>query len=110
MTARVLAACEAGRARLIDLPLNSAPAQAGPNLTVNLAVAAAQKETLTMRNRCLSLAFTEILMALTVGGLVMGAGPLLAAEIVVGQVGPMSGRRPAKAAPMPPACNCISAP
>jgi branched-chain amino acid transport system substrate-binding protein len=44
-----------------------------------------------MRNHCLSSAFAEILMALTVGGFVMGACPILAAEIVVGQVGPMSG-------------------
>lgn len=44
-----------------------------------------------MCNRCLSSAFAEILMALTVGGFLMGAGPTLAAEIVVGQVGPMSG-------------------
>jgi branched-chain amino acid transport system substrate-binding protein len=46
---------------------------------------------LTMRNRCLSPAFARILMALTVGGFLTGAGPLFAAEIVVGQVGPMSG-------------------
>ncbi|CAN7599412.1 ABC transporter substrate-binding protein [Polaromonas sp. LjRoot131] len=44
-----------------------------------------------MRNRCLSSAFAKILMALTLGGFVMGVGPTLAAEIVVGQVGPMSG-------------------
>lgn len=44
-----------------------------------------------MRNHCLSSAFAKILMALTVGGFVMGACPILAAEIVVGQVGPMSG-------------------
>lgn len=43
-----------------------------------------------MRNRCLR-AFAKILMALTVGCFVMAAGPILAAEIVVGQVGPMSG-------------------
>ena len=63
-----------------------------------------------MRNRCLPSAFAKILMALAVGGFEVGAAPILAAEIVVGQVGPMLGRRPAKAAPMPPACNCISAP
>lgn len=44
-----------------------------------------------MRNHCLSSAFAKILIALTVGGFVMGACPILAAEIVVGQVGPMSG-------------------
>ena len=44
-----------------------------------------------MRNRCLSLAFARILMALAVGGFLTGAGPIFAAEIVVGQVGPMSG-------------------
>jgi len=44
-----------------------------------------------MRNRCLSLAFTRVLMALTLGGFLAGARPILAAEIVVGQVGPMSG-------------------
>ncbi|EJL89021.1 ABC-type branched-chain amino acid transport system, periplasmic component [Polaromonas sp. CF318] len=44
-----------------------------------------------MRNRCLSLAFVKILMALTVVGFLTGAGPIFAAEIVVGQVGPMSG-------------------
>lgn len=44
-----------------------------------------------MRTRCLSWAFTEILMALTVGASVVGASPALAAQVVVGQVGPMSG-------------------
>ncbi|WP_431098517.1 ABC transporter substrate-binding protein [Polaromonas aquatica] len=44
-----------------------------------------------MRNRCLSSAFAKALMALAVGALVTGTGPLLAAEIIVGQVGPMSG-------------------
>jgi branched-chain amino acid transport system substrate-binding protein len=44
-----------------------------------------------MRNRCLSLAFVKILMALAVVGFLTGAGPIFAAEIVVGQVGPMSG-------------------
>lgn len=44
-----------------------------------------------MRNHCLLSAFAKILMALTVGNFLMGACPILAAEIVVGQVGPMSG-------------------
>jgi len=44
-----------------------------------------------MRNRCLSLAFARVLMALTLGGFLAAARPILAAEIVVGQVGPMSG-------------------
>jgi len=44
-----------------------------------------------MQNRCLSSAFAKALMALAVGALVTGAGPVLAAEIMVGQVGPMSG-------------------
>jgi branched-chain amino acid transport system substrate-binding protein len=44
-----------------------------------------------MRNRCLSSAFAKALKALAVAALVMGIGPILAAEIVVGQVGPMSG-------------------
>jgi ABC-type branched-subunit amino acid transport system substrate-binding protein len=39
----------------------------------------------------LSSAFAKTLMALTVGGFVVGAGPALAAQVVVGQVGPMSG-------------------
>ena len=44
-----------------------------------------------MRNRCLSSAFAKALTALAVAVLAMGTGPILAAEIVVGQVGPMSG-------------------
>ncbi|SDN00456.1 ABC transporter substrate-binding protein [Polaromonas sp. JS666] len=44
-----------------------------------------------MRKRCLSSAFAKALTALAVAALVTGAGPILAAEIVVGQVGPMSG-------------------
>jgi branched-chain amino acid transport system substrate-binding protein len=44
-----------------------------------------------MRNRCLSSAFVKALTALAVAALVTGTGPILAAEIVVGQVGPMSG-------------------
>lgn len=44
-----------------------------------------------MRNRCLSSAFAKALTALAVAALVTGTGPILAAEIVVGQVGPMSG-------------------
>jgi branched-chain amino acid transport system substrate-binding protein len=44
-----------------------------------------------MHHRCLSSAFAKALMALAVGALVTGAGPVLAAEIIVGQVGPMSG-------------------
>ena len=44
-----------------------------------------------MHNRCLSSAFAKALRALAVGALVTGAGPVLAAEIMVGQVGPMSG-------------------
>ncbi|MFS2036251.1 ABC transporter substrate-binding protein [Polaromonas sp. CT11-55] len=44
-----------------------------------------------MRNRCLSSAFAKTLKALAVAALVMGTGPILAAEILVGQVGPMSG-------------------
>jgi len=63
-----------------------------------------------MRNRCLSSAFAKALTALAVAVLAMGTGPILAAEIVVGQVGPMSGRRPARVALTPPACNCISPP
>ena len=44
-----------------------------------------------MRHRCLSSAFAKALTALAVAALVAGTGPILAAEIVVGQVGPMSG-------------------
>ena len=44
-----------------------------------------------MRKRCLSSAFAKALKALAVAALVTGTGPILAAEIVVGQVGPMSG-------------------
>lgn len=40
---------------------------------------------------CLSSVFTEVLMALTAGASMVVAGPALAAQIVVGQVGPMSG-------------------
>lgn len=43
-----------------------------------------------MRTHCLSSAFA-ILMALTVGASVAGASPALATQVVVGQVGPMSG-------------------
>ncbi|QKD44918.1 ABC transporter substrate-binding protein [Alicycliphilus denitrificans] len=43
-----------------------------------------------MHTRCLSLAFTIVLMALSVVA-VLGAAPVFAAQVVVGQVGPMSG-------------------
>lgn len=44
-----------------------------------------------MRIRCISSAFREILMVLTVCASVVGASPAFAALVVVGQVGPMSG-------------------
>src|SRR5689334_4177162 len=85
MTARVSAADEeAGRGPFLD-PWNTA-CSGSPVRQIR-----STKETRIMCNRCLSSAFAKIRMALAVAALVTGTGAVLAAEIIVGQVGPLSG-------------------
>lgn len=49
-----------------------------------------------MRFRCLSPAFIVVLVALTLAAALLRAGPVHATQIVVGQVGPLSGREAAQ--------------